>query len=390
MQPRTPYLPKFIIIGQAETVRIRKEEHVAVGTTSLCADVGVLIYDDQGRMSLTHVDVMTDLGFIAKEVSEFFPDTDYKIKLIFNALMDPISLAIIKAINAQLIRLDLFHKVDAVVGADGGRKLLNRKTENGNIVIWFDADLQLLTPTSKQMGPMAICPEKDDCESLHDLRMHIRAANASLCDEANVLPTIIYDGSWTMARPILLPAVDIDLLLSDTQEHGVAFLREGLISGLISTSEVNRMVALRRPAMLAERSDLDGTLAVLRQCEYSAAKRGLLAFYEQYCSRMRMDEFIQMLHQGVDRKALKTGSVANDSGLEERHAESSAKEQGSCEQTTRTVTSAPASTLHRAASSAAAPAPGSASSVAEPALGSEENDDDEVSVTSERSSLSID
>lgn len=72
---------RVILAGQNETIRkSSEEENVSLATFGLIGCVAVIVSDENGNASLTHVDAHTDLSFIKDEVK--LMDGDYTIDVV--------------------------------------------------------------------------------------------------------------------------------------------------------------------------------------------------------------------------------------------------------------------------------------------------------------------
>lgn len=145
---------KIIIAAQNETVRknAATETDVFLATFGLTGCVAVLIMDQQGNQSLTHVDSNTKLDFINKEIA--LMEKPYTIDIIKNeSIENNISLKVINYLKNN----DLHSVLSSSSDGQSLSCLIPKDTPNGTVLV---DEKKLLNPN----GTSCLIFPKDDDE----------------------------------------------------------------------------------------------------------------------------------------------------------------------------------------------------------------------------------
>lgn len=193
-------MPKIIIAFQNETIRKRSGDDVLLATIGLMANEAVIIQDQKGNASLTHVNYCTNLEFIKNEIK--FMDGKYTIDIVknMNELENPFLM-----IRQKLEEFGL----GSILNSKGTKDI--RNTKHGTVLL---QGTTLFTPTAKDIEELECGKVSADNKFKNhtvdpltleeSLKIYARQINIFFSSKKEQFPVVKYDNKHYDQSPVLL------------------------------------------------------------------------------------------------------------------------------------------------------------------------------------------
>lgn len=195
----------MVVAGQNETLRKSSDADVYLATIGLNGCVALIISDEKGTVSLTHIDRNTDLSFIADELK--IMSGNVQIYLVKRKGTGDLSLVIRNVIlNLNLDKST--HTLHPIKESEEGTILVHSKKRVPQSFSMRDF-IEITNPHIPQspdnklneLGYRVELCTPDPLE--YQRRIYVRQLNAVLADRAR--PLLVYNNGWIETRQELAP-----------------------------------------------------------------------------------------------------------------------------------------------------------------------------------------
>ena len=194
-------LRTMILAGQNETVRKNASQEVFLATVGLNGCVALILHDDNGNASLTHIDTNTNLAFLEKEVA--LMKGPIKVELIKKTESGILDQRVIAALNQSSESKRFVSIPNKARESKEGTIVFNFTKSQAQVFLFQDFTeiaMPNCTPSPsnrlKQLNyKVETCTNQDPAK--FQLRVYTRQLNQALSANKTAFPLVVFnDSGW--------------------------------------------------------------------------------------------------------------------------------------------------------------------------------------------------
>lgn len=222
------------VAGQNETVRKTATQNGFPATVGLEGCVAIIIADNKGNVSITHVDADTDLSFIKNEIA--FIDGEFTIDIIKKTGKGALDLKVLTALDEMGLSQIHASGKKRVLESDEGTVLYNHLKKVPQVFSFNDFK-EIATPgitpkETNKLFTLGYSVETCVADPLRfQLRVYSRQLNQALSSKSAALPVLVHDSSGWLETEMKIDK-EVELILNKEEIQHQSFFQSSKMQSL--------------------------------------------------------------------------------------------------------------------------------------------------------------